>query len=127
MPITWRAEESGAIHLVFSDPYSITESEKVMIDIFSNPGVTRPLRFLVDVRQSKPPDTDFVVNATNFWQLHIDKMWDAKIAIVAATERQAGMAQISERSTEARQLPFTLRLFHESESTEAEEWLATRT
>jgi hypothetical protein len=123
MPITWQLAPSGHVEIVFSDPYSQIEAEKVMTHIYSEPGVPRPLRFLVDVRQSTPPDAEFVVNAITFWQLHVSHMWNAKIAVVAATERQAGMAELSELSAESRDLPFTIKRFYESERGDAERWL----
>lgn len=124
MPITWQVSDTGRIDLVFSDPYSIAESETAMKRIFADPSVGRPLRFLVDVRQSQPPDTEFVANAISFWQMHISNMWDAKVAVVAASERQVGMAHMSERAAESRELPFTVRVFREAEWKEAERWLA---
>ena len=77
MPITWRISASW-IDVRFSDPYTIPESESVMNEIFGHPGVARPLRFLVDVRDSAAPNTEFVGNAITFWQLHVDKMWGPK-------------------------------------------------
>ena len=124
MPITWQLGDGGRIDILFSGPYTIQESEKVMERIFAQPGLSRPLRFLIDVRQSAPPDTEFVVNAITFWQLHISDMWGAKVAVVAATEGQVGMAHMSEQSVEGRDLPFTLRAFREAEWKDAERWLA---
>ena len=127
MPITWRTSDGGRrVEVIFSDPYSIAESEKVMKEVFAAPGVARPLRFLIDVRGATPPDAEFVLNATTFWQLHISEMWGAKIAIVAASDRQIGMAQMSERSAESRELPFTVHVFHESAMDAAEQWLEQR-
>jgi hypothetical protein len=124
MPITWRVSGSGGrIDVVFTDPYTGPESEKVMREIFAAPGVTRPLGLLVDVRHSAAPDTEFVVNATTFFQLHVHEMWGAKVAVVAATEGQVGMGHMSERTAESRDLPFTVRVFRESEWHEAEQWL----
>jgi hypothetical protein len=123
MPITWQISPRGHVDVLFTDPYSQAEAEKVMKQVFAEPGVPRPLRFVVDVRQSTPPDAEFVVNAITFWQMHVSEMWDAKIAIVAATERQAGMAEMTELSAESRDLPFTIRRFHESERAEADAWL----
>ena len=124
MPIGWHVSEGGRrVDVNFSDPYSIAESEKVMQEIFATPGVARPLRFLIDVRGATPPDAEFVLNATTFWQLHISEMWGAKIAIVASTERQIGMGHMSERSAESRELPFTVQVFHESEIDAAARWL----
>jgi hypothetical protein len=85
--------------------------------------LARPLRFLVDVRHSAAPDTEFVSNAITFWQLHVDKMWGAKVAIITATEGQARMAHVSEMTAESRELPFTLRVFDQSELAEAQQWL----
>ena len=124
MPITWRATDDDRITIVFSNPYSIAESEKAMKEIFATPGLGRPFRFLVDVRQTVAPDVEFVTSAITFWQLHVREMWDAKIAVVAATDDQISMADMSEQSTAARELPFTLRVFRESEWEEAERWLA---
>ena len=123
MPITWRATGIGCFEVVFSDPYTIADSEKVMKDIFADAGAVRPLRFLIDVRQSTPPDTEFVTNAITFWQLHVSSMWGAKIAVLTASERQAEMAHMSERTAESRDLPFTLRVFGRFEREEAERWL----
>lgn len=124
MPITWRVTDGGGITIVFSNPYSIAESEKTMKEIFASPEPRRPLRFLIDVRQSAAPDVEFVANAITFWQLHVHHMWDAKIAVVAATDDQLDMADMSERATESRDLPFSVRVFRESEWHEAERWLA---
>jgi hypothetical protein len=124
MPIQWRAGEGGRrVDVTFSDPYSIAESERVMKEIFATPGIARPLRFLIDVRGGTPPDADFVLNATTFWQLHVSEMWGARIAIVAGSERQIGMALMSERSAESRELPFTVHVFHESAIGAAAQWL----
>jgi hypothetical protein len=122
MPITWRMNASW-IDVKFSDPYTLPESETVMKEIFGQPGLTCPLRFLVDVRPSAVPDTEFVGNAITFWQLHVDKMWGAKVAIVTRTEGQARMAHVSELTARSRELPFTLRVFDESELVQAQRWL----
>ena len=124
MPITWRSSNRARIDVVFSDPYSLSESERVMKEIYASPEVARPLRFLIDVRRSTPPDIEFVANAISFWQQHVGEMWDARIAVVAAGERQLDMAHMSERTAEARELPFTVRVFTESALEEAERWLA---
>jgi hypothetical protein len=126
MPIAWQVGSGGRVEVVFSDPYTQEESEKTMKSIFADPTPARPLRMLVDVRQSAPPDTDFVVNAINFWQLHVDKMWGARIAVIAANDAQVTMGHISERSAEARELPFTLHVFLDSQQAEAEAWLQAR-
>jgi hypothetical protein len=124
MAITWRVGNGGRIDVLFAGPYTSRESEDVMKEIYAQPGVARPLRFLVDVRQSNPPDTEFVINAVTFWQMHVHEMWGAKIAVVVATDGQKGMADISESSVEWRDLPFTLRAFREAEWKDAERWLA---
>jgi hypothetical protein len=126
MPISWRANGKQRVDLVFSDPYSAPESESVMKQVFADASLGRPLRFLVDVRHSAPPDTEFVCNAILFWQMHVRNMWDAKVAVVAATDRQVEMGEISERTAASRELPFTVRVFHESQWDEAELWLGAR-
>jgi stage II sporulation SpoAA-like protein len=123
MPITWNAQSSGLVFILFTDPYSTEEAERAMKEIYADGRIRQPLRFLVDVRHSATPDTEFVNNAITFWQLHVDKMWGAKIAVVAAHERQVTMANMSERTAEARELPFTLRAFGEDERADAERWL----
>ena len=122
MPITWQMN-AGWIDVKFTDPYTLLESEAVMKEIFAQPGVTRPLRFLVDVRHSAAPNTEFVGNAITFWQLHIDKMWGAKVAIVTGTEGQARMARVSDHTARSRELPFTLRVFDEADLDQAQQWL----
>ena len=123
MPISWRMSGDGRrVEIEFSDPYSIPESERVMKEVFARPELPRPLRFLVDVRNSTAPGTDFVVNATTFWQVHVSDMWRAKVAVVAATDAQIGMAEMSERSAEWSQSPFSVRVFRDVQ--EAEQWLA---
>ena len=122
MPITWRMSPDG-IDITFSDPYTLADAERVMKEVFARPDVPRPLRLLVDVRHTTPPTTEFVSSAVTFWQLHIDKMWGAKIAIVTGTSGQTRMAHVSERAAERRELPFTLRTFNGSEWTQAREWL----
>jgi hypothetical protein len=123
MPISWQLNE-GWIDITFTDPYTAEESEAAMKAIFAEPGAPRPLRFLVDVRNSQAPNTEFVGNAILFWQLHIDKMWGARVAIVTGTAGQARMAHVSERTAESRELPFTLRVFDGAEEPEALQWLA---
>jgi hypothetical protein len=125
MAITWQVHDSGRLDVVFAGPYTAEESERVMTDIYAQPGLSRPLRFLVDVRQTTPPDTEFVVRAITFWQLHITDMWGARIAVVTATEGQMNMAGISSDTVEWRNLPFTVRPFRESEWEDAELWLAS--
>jgi stage II sporulation SpoAA-like protein len=122
MPITWVANGNRA-DIVFSDPYTLGESEKVMRAIFADPDMSRPLRFLVDVRKSTPPDSEFVGNAVTFWQVHISHMWGARIAVVAATDSQKRMGRLSEDTAESRELPFTIRVFAESEFDAAKQWL----
>ena len=126
MPIAWQVSDGDRIDIVFSNPYTIAESERVMNEVFATLRLTRPLRFLVDVRHSAPPDLDFVSNAITFWQLHVNDMWGAKVAIVTANAQQVGMGQMSERTAEARQLPFTLRVFDDSDWDEARQWLGQR-
>jgi hypothetical protein len=123
MPIDWTF--NGLRYLVtFSDPYSTPEAEAVMKAIFSQPELARSLRLLVDVRNSTPPTTEFVGNSITFWQMHVDKMWGARIAIVTGTPDQARMANVSDLTTRARELPFTIRMFDEADLVAAEVWLA---
>ncbi len=126
MPITWQTNEGGRIDIVFSGPYTSQESEQVMKEIYAKPGVPRPLRLLVDVRKTTPPDAEFVVNAVTFWQLHVREMWGAKIAVVAATDGQKSMADSSQQSVEWRDLPFSVRAFREAEWQDAETWLSQK-
>ena len=127
MPITWRVNDhTGWIDITFTDPYTLDEAERVMKDVFALLGLSRPLRFLIDVRASTPPSAEFVVNATTFWQLHAADMWGAKIAIVTATAPQKTKAELSEHSAAARELPFTVRVFTESETETAKQWLRQR-
>jgi stage II sporulation SpoAA-like protein len=120
--ITWQLN-GNRIDIVFSDPYTLAESEKVMREIFADARAKRPLRFLVDVRQSTPPDSEFVGNAITFWQAHISHMWNARIALVAATDAQARMGRLSGDTAESRALPFTVRVFPESDWGAATSWL----
>jgi hypothetical protein len=122
MPISWQMNARW-IDVTFSDPYTLAESETAMKQIFSHPGLMRPPRFLIDVRHSATPNTDFVGNAITFWQLHVDKMWGAKVAIITGSDSQARMAHISELTAESRELPFTLRVFDQSETAHAQHWL----
>ena len=122
MPITWRMNVNW-IDVTFTDPYTLDESEATMREIFRQPDLPRPLRLLVDVRNSTPPNTDFVTSAVTFWQLHIDKMWGARIAIVTGTQIQARMAHLSEMTAESRDLPFTLHVFDGADLAEAKRWL----
>jgi hypothetical protein len=110
--------------VTFTDPYTLTEAETVMKEIYRQPGLPHPLRFLVDVRHAAAPSTEFVGNAVMFWQLHVDKMWGAKVAIVTGTEPQARMAHVSESTAQSRELPFTLRVFDEPDAGQALQWLA---
>lgn len=123
MPITWRVGNRGRIDISFDGPYTTEESERVMQEVYARPDLQRPLRFLVDVRRSTPPDAEFVVNAVTFWQMHVHDMWGAKIAVVVATDSQMGMADVSSQTVEWRDLPFMLRAFRESEWEDAERWL----
>lgn len=128
MPITWQVNDrTGWIDITFSDPYTLDEAERVMKAVFARLGLSRPLRFLVDVRGSTPPTSEFVVNATTFWQMHAGDMWGAKVAIVTANERQKVKAQLSGDSAASRELPFTVRVFEDSEFEAATEWLQPRT
>ena len=122
MPITWRATGKW-VEIVFSDPYTMAESEKIMRDVFADGRIARPLRFLVDVRHSGPPDSEFVGNAITFWQAQISHMWGARVAVVAATDAQARMGRLSEDTAASRDLPFTVRVFPEAELDDATRWL----
>jgi hypothetical protein len=127
MPITWQVNtQTGWIDIAFSDPYTADEAERVMKEIFAQLGLSHPLRFLVDVRGSTPPSAEFVVNATTFWQMHASDMWGAKVAIVTATEPQRAKAELTEHSAASRELPFTVRVFPESEFDDAQRWLGQR-
>lgn len=123
MPITARVDHNRWIDIVFTDPYTREESEQVMEGIFSRLGLRRPLRFRVDVRQSTPPDAEFVISAITFWQLHISDMWGARIAILTGNDAQTAMAELSEQSARGRELPFELRVFPPSEEAAASAWL----
>lgn len=123
MPITSRVDHNRWIDIVFTDPYTREESEQVMMGIFSRLGLRRPLRFLVDVRQSTPPDAEFVVSAITFWQLHISDMWGARVAILTGNDEQTAMAELSEQSAKGRELPFELRVFRPTEVAAASAWL----
>ena len=123
MPIVWRMHGTR-IDIVFTDPYTLAESEKVMKEIFAERSLRRPLRFLVDVRNSTAPDVEFVGNAVTFWQMHLSLMWGAKIAVVVETDAQLRMGRLSEDSVESRELPFTIRAFPASDVEAATAWLA---
>lgn len=123
MPIIWRPM-GNRFDITFTDPYTQPESEKVMKEIFARPELRRPLRLIVDVRQSAAPDVEFVTSAITFWQLHIDKMWGARVAVIVATDQQARMGQLSQQSAQARELPFSVRVFPEGERADAEQWVA---
>ena len=123
MPITWRVNGRW-VDVVFTDPYTLHEAEAVMKEIYRQPGLARPLRFLVDVREAAVPNTEFVANAIMFWQLNVAHMWGAKVAIVTGTDRQARMAHISESTAESRELPFTVEVFDASARGQALQWLA---
>ena len=124
MPVVWRI--SGyRVDITFSDPYALEDAERVMREIYAHPDAPSPLLMLVDVRQSTPPTTEFVANAVMFWQLHVDKMWGAKIAIVTGTSGQARMADVSGRTAEARELPFTMKTFDSADMADALAWLRT--
>lgn len=123
MPITWR-QNGRWMDVTFSDPYTLHEAEAVMTEIYKQPGLIRPPRFLIDVRRAAVPNTEFVTNAVMFWQLNIHHMWGAKVAIVTGTERQARLAHISESTAESRELPFTVEVFDEADIGKALQWLA---
>lgn len=127
MPITWHVNDrTGWIDIAFSDPYTADEAERVMTEVYARLGLSRPLRFLIDVRKSTPPSAEFVVNATTFWQMHAGDMWGAKVAIVTATAPQKTKAQMTENSAAQRELPFTVRVFAEAELDAAHHWLRQR-
>ena len=123
MPITWRVNGRW-VDVEFSDPYTLHEAEAVMKEIYRQPGLVRPLRFLIDVRHAAVPNTEFVTNAIMFWQLNVDQMWGAKVAILTGSDRQARMAHISESTAESRALPFTLEVFDAPARGQALQWLA---
>jgi hypothetical protein len=128
MPITWHENHrTGWIEIAFSDPYTLEDAERVMKEVYSRLGLSRPLRFLVDVTTSTPPSSEFVVNATTFWQMHAADMWGARIAIVTATAPQQTKAELTEHSTMSRELPFTVRVFADSAFDAAKGWLSQRT
>ena len=122
MPITWQVTPTR-VDITFTDPYALPDAEAVMKQIFAHPGLRRPFRFLVDVRESATPNTDFVGNAITFWQLHVDKMWSARVAIVTGTAEQSRMAHMSELTARSRELPFRLRVFDQGELALARAWL----
>ena len=124
MPIIWRLNGTR-VDITFSDPYTLAESEKVMREVFADPRARRPLRFLVDVRHSAAPDAEFVGNAITFWQAQISHMWDARIAVITATDNQVRMGRLSEDTAESRGLPFTVRVFDESGVADAASWLTS--
>jgi hypothetical protein len=127
MPITWHENHrTGWIEIAFSDPYTLEEAERVMKDVYSRLGLSRPLRFLVDVTASTPPSAEFVVNATTFWQMYAADMWGAKVAIVTATAPQKTKAELTEHSAASRELPFTVRVFTDAELDAAKQWLRSR-
>jgi hypothetical protein len=123
MPISWSVERNGQVNVSFIADYSIEEAERVMKEVYADARPARPLRFLVDVRHSAPPDIEFIVSAVTFWQLHAKDMWDARVAVVTATARQEDMARMSAQSAAWRNLPFSVRSFHEPEWDEARRWL----
>lgn len=125
MPITWMVDDRGdRVNVTFSDPYTMADSERAMREIFASPDVRRPLRFLVDVRSSTPPTTEFVVSAITFWQLHVSEMWDAKVAVITSDDAQAAKAELSQDSAESRELPFTIRNFTAADGDAARRWLS---
>jgi hypothetical protein len=120
MPVFWRVGLRGDfVVVVFSDPYTIKESERAMREIYARADLHRPLRILVDARASAPPDSTFVRTATVFWREHMNDMIGARLAVVVATPAQFGMARMTEIITE--DMPFDVTVWRDWD--DAEQWL----
>ena len=122
MPVYWREGLKGRwAVLVYTDPYTMEQFERVMADIFADP-ISRPqLRLLIDRRSCSTPMPDFARRLVDFAERHRDRFAGAKVAAVVADDAMFGMGRMVENMLEAKGLPPEMRTFRDWSV--AEQWL----
>ena len=122
MPVYWRESLKGRwAVVVYSDPYTMEQFERVMSEIFAHP-ISRPeLRLLVDRRYCSAPMSDFIQRMVACADKHRVQLAGSRAAAVVSTDAMYGMGRMLESLVEAKSLPGEVRTFRDWD--EAEQWL----
>jgi hypothetical protein len=122
MAIRWREDlkRRWAV-VVYADPFTADEFQRVMTEILAHPISAPPLRLLVDRRYCSAPMPEFINRVVAFADGHRDRLNGARVALVVANDAAHGNARSVELTGEAKQFPVSVQPFREW--TDAERWL----
>ncbi|HUE87163.1 MAG TPA: hypothetical protein VMO26_13895 [Vicinamibacterales bacterium] len=122
MPISWREALTGRwAVLVYSDPYTVAELERAMVEILAHAISAPPFRLLVDRRHCQAPTPAFVKHIAALLDQHRERVAGGHVAMVTSDEVGFGAARMTEIMVEVQGVPCTLRAFRDW--AEAERWL----
>jgi hypothetical protein len=122
VPVAWhRDPQQRWIVLVYSDPYTITDLERVTAAMVADPVFRATKRMVVDATNCVPPTPDFVRQMMKLAEKYRADLSGSRVAVVVKDDATFGMARMAELLIEARQLPMRLTGFRQMESAAA--WL----
>ena len=123
MPVVWQRDpQQRWIVLVYSDPYTFTDLERVTGPMVSDHVFRSTKRMLVDATNCAPPTPEFVREMTKLADKFRLQLSGSSVAIVVKDDATFGMARMAELLIEARQLPMRLTGFRQMETATA--WLS---
>jgi hypothetical protein len=124
MPVHFREALKGPwLVLVYADPYSMDDVERVMQTVLSHPRARSPLRLLIDRRYSTAPDSHFIGRLLACGERHREQFHGARVAVVVTSDVALGVARMVENLVELTDLPPIVRSFQVWD--DAERWLAS--
>jgi hypothetical protein len=122
MPVYWRQGLKGRYAvLVYTDPYTLEQSERAMSEIFAHPISLPDVRLLIDRRHCSAPLPDFVRGLVAFIDRYRDRLAGGRAAAVVSSASMNTAADLMERFVREHRFPHTMRTFHDW--AEAEAWL----
>ena len=125
MPVFWRKSLTGSWPvLVYVDPYSFSEVQRTMMEVFASAVAAPPFRLLVDRRHCAAPDRQFVDRLVDCGVDFRVRLKGGRVAVVVGRDDLSyGMSRMTQIISEARGLPLAMEVFRDWN--EAERWLAS--
>ena len=122
MPVSWHEASNGPwVVIVYTDPYTIDDFERVMLEILAHPIAHPELRLLIDRRHCSTPLPDFVRRLVQCAERHRTQLAGSRTAAVVKDDAMYGMGRMIENLVEAKKLPQEVRTFRDWDA--AERWL----
>jgi hypothetical protein len=112
LPVTWhRDSRQRWIVLVYSDPYTIIDLERVTAALVLDSVFKATKRILVDATNCVPPTPEFVREMARLAERYGVEMSGTNVAVAAKDDATFGMARMAELLFETRRLPMRLSAF----------------